>query len=98
MHKRFTRTKIEFYIIGRKIQSVSGNFQRLVLSNLQYYFYLFKAPASITLNVVSGKTDKWKDWRDKNFSGSFFLTEIYNERPVYKVSFILPATIAKLKL
>ena len=48
--------------------------------------------------MVSGRTDKWKDWRDKNFSGSFFLTEIYNERPVYKVSFILPATNCKIQI
>ena len=35
-----------------------------------------------------GRTDKWKEWRDKNLSGCYHLVEIYNERPVYKVSFI----------
>ena len=48
--------------------------------------------------MVSGRTDERKDWREKDFSGSYHLTELYNERPVYKVSFILPATNCKIQI
>ena len=52
-------------------------------------FYYFLAPSSINVSVVSGRTGSSKAWREKNFSGSFSFKEIYNERPVYKVCFIL---------
>ena len=49
---------------------------------------LFNCPSSITVNVISARTDEYKAWRDKNLSGRYHLLEFYNERPVYKVSFI----------
>ena len=48
--------------------------------------------------MVSGRTDEWKEYRDENFSGSYTLTGINMEKPVYKVSFILPATNWKIKI
>ena len=48
---------------------------------------------SINVSVVSGRTDKYKAGHEKNFSGSYSFVEIYNERPVYKVCFILSTNI-----
>ena len=47
---------------------------------------------------MSGRTDEWKEYRDENFSGSYTLTGINMEKPVYKVSLILPATNWKIKI
>ena len=47
------------------------------------------------MEVVSGDTGRSKSRRERNWSGSYELVEFYNERPVYKVSFILPTPICK---
>ena len=58
-----------------------------------FHFELFLA-LSITLNVVSGDTRKnSKRYRDKNLSGNYHMTDIVNDRPVYKVSLFLPRNI-----
>jgi len=55
----------------------------------EFKLYYFLA-LSISFNVVSGHTDKkWKEYRDKNFSGYYLLVEIVNDRPVYKVSIFI---------
>ena len=53
------------------------------------------APISINLTVTS--EHYWKAWREKNFSGSYHFVEIYNERPVYKVSFKSPRISCQIK-
>ena len=58
-----------------------------------FHFELFLA-LSITLNVVSGDTRKnSKRYRDNNLSGNYHMTDIVNDRPVYKVSLFLPRNI-----
>ena len=43
---------------------------------------------SISIDVVSGNTDKKKkEYRDNNCNGIYHMVEIVNDRPVYKVSF-----------
>ena len=54
--------------------------------------FIILAPSSIRVSVVADAS-KYKAWRDKNLSGSYNLFEFYNERPVYKVSFILSVNI-----
>ena len=44
------------------------------------------------MSVVPGNP-KWKAWTEKNLSGSYYFVENYNERPVYKVCFILSTNI-----
>ena len=34
--------------------------------------------------MASGRTDSLKAWAERNWSGSYHLVDIYNERPVYK--------------
>ena len=58
-------------------------------------FELFLALSTISVNVVSGRKEL-KSYFDKNLSGSYNLFEFYNERPVYKVSFILSTKRCKL--
>ena len=51
------------------------------------------------MNVVSGQTDSGKKaWGERNWSGSYHLYEFYNERPVYKVSFILSTNSCKCEI
>ena len=57
----------------------------------------YLAPVSINLTVVSGRSGSVKAWREKNWSGSYHFVEVYNERPVYKVSFKSPRTSCQIK-
>ena len=54
---------------------------------------IFLAPASINVSVVSGASGSRKSWNEENWNGSYTFAEIYNERPVYKVCFILSRNI-----
>ena len=42
----------------------------------------------LTIKVISAHK-KRKQYRDKNYSGRYQMVEIVDERPVYKVSFII---------
>ena len=48
----------------------------------------------LTVTVVSAHTDKKeKEWRENDLSGFYHMVEIVNDRPVYKVSFLLQKSL-----
>ena len=51
------------------------------------YTTLYSAPSSITIDLTSGRTDIYKTWRERNWSGTYHFRGIHDERPVYKVYF-----------
>jgi len=45
---------------------------------------LENSPASISIDLTSGRTDIYKDWRERNLSGTYHFSGIHDGRPVYK--------------
>ena len=82
---------IQRNILERDIRKLSGTWKELSWDgfNKRAKVTIFQALSSIRMEVISGNTNKWKLWFDKNLPGSYSLFGFYNDRPVYKVSFIL---------